>query len=278
MNKTHDITNEVVTDYINQFYMPLNEDLGALRLDAEANNVPIIVKETETFLRTFFSIYKPKRVLEIGTAVGYSASLFAELINVCGANSFSTRTTFSLESEGKTEWEPKTLKSDAKTVCGASTFLGRATFDLEPEAKTVREPQTVCTLERDDEMYEQAVSNIKKLGLENSIEIMHGDAIESLQKLKERNEKFDFLFIDAAKSHYKEFLDEALPLLEAGSVIIADNTIFRGRVASDDFDPSGKYKTNIKKLREFNKYIMEDPRFESTVQAIGDGLTIIKLL
>ena len=98
------------------------------------------------------------------------------------------------------------------------------------------------------------------------------------KKLKERNEKFDFLFIDAAKSHYKEFLDEALPLLEAGSVIIADNTIFRGRVASDDFDPSGKYKTNIKKLREFNKYVMEDPRFESTVQAIGDGLTIIKLL
>ena len=244
MNKTHDITNEVVTDYINQFYEPLNGDLGALRLDAEANNVPIIVKETETFLRTFFSIYKPKRVLEIGTAVGYSASLFAELLYGLGS-----RSVFPSDSKTKVVLEEKELA-----------------------------PQTVCTLERDDVMYEQAVANIKKLGFENSIEIMHGDAIESLQRLKEINEKFDFLFIDAAKSHYKEFLDEALPLLEAGSVIIADNTIFRGRVASDDFDPSGKYKTNIKKLREFNKYVMEDHRFESTVQAIGDGLTIIKLL
>ena len=142
----------------------------------------------------------------------------------------------------------------------------------------MREPKTVCTLERDDAMYEQAVSNIKKLGLEESIEVFHGDAIESLRKLKDDGEKFDFLFIDAAKSHYKEFLDEALPLMDDGSVIIADNTIFRGRVASDDYDPTGKYKTNIKKLREFNEYVMEDDRFSATIQAIGDGLTIIKLL
>ena len=245
MNKTHDITNEVVTEYINTFYKPLNEDLSALRLDAETNNVPIIVKETEMFLRTFFSIYRPKRVLEIGTAVGYSASLFACLINNVG---------------------------------GTSIFLRRATFPLETGVETVREPKTVCTLERDDAMYEQAISNIRKLGLDESIEVIHDDAVQSLHNLKDRGEKFDFLFIDAAKSHYKEFLDEALPLLIDGSVIIADNTIFRGRVASDDYDPSGKYKTNIKKLREFNRYVMEDNRFNTTIQPIGDGLTIIKLL
>ena len=67
-----------VTEYINSFYRPLDDFLGSLREDGEKRNVPIILKETETYLNTLLTILKPKKILEIGTAIGYSAIYFAK--------------------------------------------------------------------------------------------------------------------------------------------------------------------------------------------------------
>ena len=82
MEFTQNITNELVTRYINSFYHPLTAELGALRQEAEAAEIPIILKETESYLRATLAILRPKRILEIGCAVGYSAMFFAEC---CGA-------------------------------------------------------------------------------------------------------------------------------------------------------------------------------------------------
>ena len=77
MESNRNITNDIVTEYINRFYEPVSDELGMLRLESEAEKIPIILKETESFLRTFLSITQPKRILEIGCAVGYSAMFFA---------------------------------------------------------------------------------------------------------------------------------------------------------------------------------------------------------
>lgn len=79
MEAKRNITNDLVTDYINGFYAPLTDELGKLRVDSEEKNVPIILKETESFLKTFLGVIKPARILEIGCAVGYSAMFFAQL-------------------------------------------------------------------------------------------------------------------------------------------------------------------------------------------------------
>lgn len=79
MKAKRNITNDLVTDYINGFYAPLTDELGKLRVDSEEKNVPIILKETESFLKTFLGVIKPARILEIGCAVGYSAMFFAQL-------------------------------------------------------------------------------------------------------------------------------------------------------------------------------------------------------
>ncbi|MCQ2548134.1 MAG: O-methyltransferase [Clostridia bacterium] len=71
------ITNDVVSEYLQDHYKPLNEELNRLRIEAEENRVPIILKETESFLELFLKIVKPKKILEIGSAVGYSASFMA---------------------------------------------------------------------------------------------------------------------------------------------------------------------------------------------------------
>lgn len=70
------ITNDLVTEYINGFYLPLDEELSELRKSAEERKVPVILRETESLLGFIFRFLKPERVLEIGTAVGYSAAFF----------------------------------------------------------------------------------------------------------------------------------------------------------------------------------------------------------
>ena len=73
------ITNELVTEYINGFYRPMTSELGELRDEAEAAKVPIILRETESFLNFITATVRPRKILEIGTAVGYSAQVFAML-------------------------------------------------------------------------------------------------------------------------------------------------------------------------------------------------------
>ncbi len=227
MEKTKDITNEVITEYLNSFYKPLTHELGELRESAEAEGIPIILKETEDFLWMFMDLIKPARVLEIGTAIGYSSMFFAEKMFL----------------QGETE-------------------------------------SFVVTIEKDDEMYFTAKKNIDELGYKDSIRTIHGDGEAAVKSLKkdESVEPFDLLFIDAAKSHYLRFLKAALPLMKKGGVVIADNTLFQAKVASDEYDIGGRHKTNIRKLREFNDYCLNEPKFSATIAPIGDGLTIIKLL
>lgn len=213
------ITNDIVTEYINGFYQPASPELGTLRLEAEAEKVPIILKETESFLRVMLSIAAPKRILEIGCAVGYSAMFF-------------------------------------NAVTGAQ----------------------VVTIEKDHEMAAKASANIKRLGYEDKIRIVEGDGEEGVNALFEQGEEpFDMVFIDAAKSHYKRFLEASWKLCRQGTVVISDNVLFKARIASDIYDPTGKHKTNIKKMREYVDFITSDPRMETSIIACGDGVSVSKI-
>lgn len=67
------IINEKVTSYLHSFYKPLSKDLQKLRQEAEDKQIPIILKETESYIFNIIKMKKPRRILEIGTAVGYAA-------------------------------------------------------------------------------------------------------------------------------------------------------------------------------------------------------------
>lgn len=220
MNSERNITNDLVTEYINGFYAPLTPELGQLRAKSEENKVPIILKETESFLNVMLKVTEPKRILEIGCAVGYSAMFFTE-------------------------------------SCGAQ----------------------VITIEKDHDMAATAAENFEILGYSDKVRVIEADGEEGVNQLVEAGEElFDLVFIDAAKSHYKRFLEASLLLCKPGGVIISDNVLFKARIASDQYDPTGKHKTNIKKMREYVEFISNDPRMTTTVVACGDGLSISKLL
>lgn len=215
------ITNPVVEDYLNSYYKPVNAEMAEFRALCEEKRVPVILRDTEGFLRLVLKMTKPSKILEIGTAVGYSAACFAH---------------------------------------------------LSPES-------SVTTIEREEQSYKEALLNIERLGLSDRIECLIGDAVEVLNGLYEKQisnnlEPYDFVFIDAGKSHYAEFLECSLKLSKPGTIIVCDNILMKAKTASDEYDPHGKYKTNIRKMREFVNIITSSDKLETSVHALGDGISI----
>lgn len=211
------ITNDKVTEYINGFYVPQNDNLAELRAASEKDRVPIILKETESILRTLLELKKPEAILEIGAAVGYSASFFA-------------------------------------SVC--------------PAAK-------IATIEKDEMVYQKARDNIKKLGFEDRVSIFNGDGEKMIEFLRDNGDlRYDFVFIDAAKSHYKRFLEGAITVCKPGALIVSDNILMKAMTADDSFDKSGRHKTNIRKMREYVEFINDCEYLSTSIISCGDGLAL----
>lgn len=127
----------------------------------------------------------------------------------------------------------------------------------------------IITLELNENMVEIARKNIESLGMQNVIKVEHTDAYEYMTTL---NEKFDVIFIDAAKGQYMKYLEQALRLTQKGSIIIADNVLFKGRVLGGYNEH--KHRTAVTRLREYIKAITENVNLESTVLDVGDGVAI----
>ena len=134
----------------------------------------------------------------------------------------------------------------------------------------------ITTIDRDIRRLAIASENFKKFGANERISLLQGDAIKELKNLRKQGLTFDFAFIDASKSHYMEFFEETALIVKDGGYVICDNVLFRGRTVADEYDPSKKYKTSIRKMREFVDFIMENHCFEARLIATGDGLLIIR--
>ena len=170
---------------------------------------------------------KPKRILEIGTAVGYSAICFTEFLAENGVID-----------------------------------------TIEREKDRIEK-----AIERDEKRAREARENIKKAEVEEKINIYEGDAIEILPKL---NEKYDVIFIDAAKGKYTFFLNEALRMVNKNGIIFADNILYKGYVLSDY--NKHKQRTAVRNLREYIKETSENPNLETEILEVGDGLAVSKIL
>lgn len=127
----------------------------------------------------------------------------------------------------------------------------------------------IDTIERDIERIEKAKENIKKAEVEEKINLYEGDAVEILPTL---DEKYDVVFIDAAKGKYPFFLSEAMRMLNKNGIIIADNVLYKGYVMSDY--NKHKQRTAVRNLREYIKEVAENPMLDTKILEVGDGLAI----
>lgn len=216
-----DITDTKVKEYINSFYKPVDECMISFRQFGERGMIPIILKETESTLAMILELQRPAKILEIGTAIGYSATFFA-------------------------------------LSC--------------PDA-------VIYTIEKDEYAYKAAVSNVKNSGLSDRITLLLGDGQEQTEKLRDEGIRdFDFVFIDAAKSHYKRFLESAITVCHPGSIIVSDNILMHGMTVTEDCDPKDKHKSNIRKMRNYVEFICRDRRLKTTLFSLGDGLAVSRYL
>jgi predicted O-methyltransferase YrrM len=190
------------------------EELAKIKEKALAEHIPIIMDDTLEVIEKMLEEDKPKKILEIGTAVGYSAICFSEYLAESGI---------------------------------------------------------IDTIERDEARIEEAKINIEKVGVKEKIHIYEGDAVEILPTL---NNKYDVVFIDAAKGKYPFFLEQALRMLNDNGIIFADNILYKGYVMSDY--NKHKQRTAVTHLRQYIKEIQENPELETTILEVGDGLAISK--
>ena len=130
-------------------------------------------------------------------------------------------------------------------------------------ARGMGEQGRVVTIDPSDEMIGAATGYLKRAGLMDRVEIKRGKALEVMPQL---DETFDMLFIDAVKEEYAQYLDLGLPRLRTGGVVIVDNLLWGGRVASGDTESS------TAALREFNPYFINHPQLLAEVLPVGDGL------
>jgi len=130
-------------------------------------------------------------------------------------------------------------------------------------ARGMGEQGRVVTIDPSDEMISAATGYLRRAGLFDQVEIKRGKALEVMPQI---DETFDLLFIDAVKEEYSRYLDLGLPRLRVGGVVIVDNLLWGGLVASGDTESS------TVALREFNSYFMNHPQLLAEVLPIGDGL------
>jgi predicted O-methyltransferase YrrM len=130
-------------------------------------------------------------------------------------------------------------------------------------ARGMGEQGRVVTIDPSDEMINAANGYLKRAGLLARVVIKRGKALEVMPSL---DETFDLLFIDAVKEEYSRYLDLGLQRLRTGGVMIVDNLLWGGKVASGDTESS------TVALREFNSYFMNHPQLLAEVLPVGDGL------
>ena len=151
-------------------------------------------------------------------------------------------------------------------VLEVGTFMGYSALAM---ALALNDNGKVITVDSDIKTTKHAVKFWKQANVLDKITLINEDGLKSLQKFKEEKFIFDFIFIDADKSGYRNYLELSLNLISDNGLIVFDNVLWKGKVV----DPSINDK-KTSDIREFNDFIKNDKRVDTTMISIGDGMTL----
>ena len=193
----------------------MKEKLLEMEQYANENDVPIIEKDTIVYIMKLIKEHKIKKILEIGSAIGYSTILMA---------------------------------SSAEDVY-------------------------VTTIERDETRYMECLKNVKACNLDQKINVVFQDALEV--NLPNDN-KYDLIFIDAAKGQNINFFEKFKYFLNDGGYIITDNLNFQGYVGKSDTIESKNLRALVRKIEEYIEFLKANSEFNTEFLNIGDGISVSK--
>lgn len=159
----------------------------------------------------------------------------------------------------------------AKRILELGTFTGYSAICL---ASALPEDGHLDTLELNDELEDLILEGFEKAGLADRISLHIGDCKETLQKMRSQmtDGLYDIVYIDANKREYCEYYELVFDMIRPGGLILADNVIWDGKVCQDPL-PQDKQTLSIAR---FNDMVSSDPRVESVILPIRDGLNVIR--
>ena len=155
------------------------------------------------------------------------------------------------------------------TILEIGTAVGYSSILM---SQYLQEGGKITTLERFPYMLGKARENIKKANLEDTIEIIEGDAAITLKTLPDAH--YDVVFMDCAKGQYINFLPDCIRVLKPGGLLITDNVLHKGSVAKSRYLSERRQRTTHSRLRDFLWTIMHSDDLVSSVLPVGDGLAL----
>ena len=199
--------------HIRQIDDAMSEEIREIKNDALEKGVPIIKDEGLAFLLNYIDEHKCKKILELGTAVAYSAINMAKL-------------------------------SD----------------DI-----------YIDTIEKNEEMYLQALKNIEEADLQDRINVYY-TPIEEFHT----DEEYDLIFVDAAKAQYGKYLEQFLNNMKDDGAMVFDNMVFHGLIYDAENIASRSLRALVKKIIKFRDFVQNDERFDiMKFDNIGDGIFVL---
>lgn len=195
----------------------LPEYIVMLEKEALREEVPVIRRGTRDLLRYLLRVHRPERVLEVGTAVGYSALFMKECL-------------------------PETSR--------------------------------ITTIEKVEMRLVKARENLKKYDSEGRICLVEGEAAVVLKEMADAGETSDFIFMDAAKGQYLNFLPEVLRILQPGGILVSDNILHDCDILESRYAVTRRDRTIHSRMREYLYTITHHKELETICLSMGDGVTI----
>lgn len=188
--------------------------LDEIEKKALEEQVPVIRKPMQSLLKFLLALTRPKNILEVGTAVGFSALLM-----------------------------------DEYSPAGCH----------------------ITTIENYQKRITAARENFKRAGAEDRITLLEGDAAELLKGLEGF---YEFIFMDAAKGQYINFLPDVLRLLAPGGILISDNVLQDGDIIESRFAVTRRNRTIHARMRDYLYELKHNTWLETVVLPVGDGVTV----
>ncbi|MBO6134603.1 MAG: O-methyltransferase [Lachnospiraceae bacterium] len=213
---TYNVNDERIEDFIKSLD-DYDEEIESLKDYALKNDVPIIRDETRNFLRLLLRIKKPRKILELGTAIAYSTLVI--------------------------------YKSCDKDI------------------------DSIVTVENNIDRIKEAKTNIEKFFDDKKVVLIEDDITNYLESA-EKEEKYDFVFLDAAKAQYIVWLPILKKLMKKGAVLLADNIFKDGEILESRYTIIKRDRTIHKRMREYLHEVAKDVDFDTTIFNVGDGISV----
>ena len=209
------IIDERLSTYIDSISWSIPEYLKEVEKEALADGVPIIRRPMQSLISFLLTVKKPKAVLEIGTAVGFSSMLMSEYVS---------------------------------------------------------DNTIIDTIEKVPIRIKCAKENFARYEKTERINLFEGDAADVLKELAAAGNKYDFIFMDAAKGQYLNFLEPVIEMLAEDGLLVTDNVLQDGDIIQSRYAITKRDRTIHGRMREYLYFLTHSERFKTVVLPVGDSL------